>query len=69
MLLSLSPSPRKLLKHGGSELYGGRAANPLPQLSAFRAALAESAITDPSEQETHSSAFSSRLLMCLEVIV
>lgn len=42
---------------------------PFPSSQALRMTLAESAITHPSEQETHTSAFSSRPLMCLEVIV
>lgn len=44
---------------------------PFPSSQALKRllTLAESAITHPSEQETHTSAFSSRPLMCLEVIV
>ena len=48
---------------------GPFSARPLPSSQALRATLAESALSDLSEQKTHSSAFSSWLLMCLEIIV
>lgn len=54
---------------GDLSCMGGGQPTPFPSSQALRAALAESAITDPSEQETRISAFSSRLLMCLQVIV
>lgn len=83
MHLSMTPSPWSLLLFecvyvcggGGGALNcmgGGPVLSqpgPFPSSQALRMTLAESAITHPSEQETHTSAFSSRPLMCLEVIV
>ena len=62
-------SPVSALNMGDLRCMGGGQPTPFPSSQALRATLAESAITDPSEQETRSSAFSSRLLMCLQVIV